>query len=580
MTIALPILLGCLAVLCWGCFEKTPDPDFGSTDDPTELSSDTVPNDGGQTSDNDLELPVRASATYILNPYGSAPLVAIAKVTHADLHPADTTEIKVTVQGRDDRADDLTALLHPQSDAFEINFSMRDKLDENEVGIPILGLYPDHENIIHFVIRTDARIFFGDMFIQTDPLPLQQLETTTVSIIDMDNMEPGWTYLNGRVYDHSGICRWYGPQILNVLANGNILESTNEINWLGAPLSTRRLPENLSLHHDAIELPNGNIAACVNNSQTTIMDADGNTVPGKDDYVVELDKETGEIVNAWDFRQILDVTRRTVGDVPEDWLHMNTLCYDAEDDTLLMSGRFQGIVKMTRGDIQGSEANAGKSLKWILAPHLDWGLAGPEGEGPLDPNDYLLTAVDADGVPYPEAVQDNLAPPAPNPDVFTWPVGQHGLQITSSQEGRLSFLTFNNQASFIFDGPGTTGNGVTWGAQGDLSNDRAGGPYSQIVEYEVDEVHMTVKQIWSFGEHQPDLYGSFNSGVTLLKKTQNRLMVSNGMDQHDQEANPYNPLVIEVTPEGETVYRLEITNTEMSAYRAGRVDLYHPMPDR
>lgn len=115
--------------------------------------------------------------------------------------------------------------------------------------------------------------------------------------------------------------------------------------------------------------------------------------------------------------------------------------------------------------------------------------------------------------------------------------------------------------------------------EGDLSDDRDPESFSQIIEYEIDEEAMTVRKVWSFGEHRPELYGSYVSGVAELKGTKNRMLITCGMNMFRPESNPLNPHVIEVTPAGEEVFHLELRNTFVFALRAaGRVDLYHPAP--
>jgi arylsulfate sulfotransferase len=146
------------------------------------------------------------------------------------------------------------------------------------------------------------------------------------------------------------------------------------------------------------------------------------------------------------------------------------------------------------------------------------------------------------------------------------------LRITSREAGKLTLLTFNNQASVVFDGPGPVDNQL----EGDRSNDRASEYYSTMVEYEIDETEMTVRQVWQYGENQPELFCSYMSGVNLLSNTENRLMFSCGTDTMSREENPPNAHVVEITDQGEVVFHLEVTNTELSLYRSARIDLYHP----
>ncbi len=524
------------------------------------------------------------SITTLLNPYGNAQLAAVIVVSDPEIPPDKVDEIRVTVHGMTGDQDDFVGVLDPHSDSFLANFDMTDLLNPGETGIPVLGLYPDYVNRVSVALTVGERQFIGEVTIETEPVVKLANETVSITMPDPTRIEPGWTYIEDEVYDNHGTCRWVGPRIFHFTPNGNIRDLEGEWNWLGKRVRTFTFPQGLRPHHDVIEIPNGNLIHCIDNDATQIINHAGNTVVSIEDYAVEMDAE-GEVVNAWDLRSFLDVDRCTFAEKTNDWFHLNTLCYDDVADLVLFSGRHQGIVGITRGGIQGDEANRGKNLKWILSPHLDWGMGGWDGQGDIDPNDYLLTAVDADGAPFDEAVQKNLAAPEPDPEAFYWPIGQHGLIITSREGDKLRLLTFNNQASYIFGGEGTINNGIIFGMQGDLSDDRSTASFSQIIEYEIDEAAMTVKKLWSFGEHRPELYGSFTSGVEVLKNTKHRLFITNGINMFRPNLDPSNPHVVEVTLEGEEVFHLEIIGRKESVFdavvrAAGRVDLYHPAQSR
>ncbi|WP_236425026.1 aryl-sulfate sulfotransferase, partial [Escherichia coli] len=63
-----------------------------------------------------------------------------------------------------------------------------------------------------------------------------------------------------------------------------------------------------------------------------------------------------------------------------NWAHVNSIAYDAKDDSIILSSRHQGVVKIGRD----------KQVKWILAPSKGW-------EKPLASK--LLKPVDANGKP-------------------------------------------------------------------------------------------------------------------------------------------------------------------------------------
>jgi len=507
----------------------------------------------------------------IPDPYERAALTAVIVAAHEALEGAAVERIRVGVRAADGGEDLIATLV---GEAYRAGFDADAFAGVGEVAVPVLGLYADHQNLVGFEIETAAATFAGCAEVETAPLEDWPGAAVTFERLDPALAEPGWTYLDEWVYDDAGRARWIGGQIHQVLGDGALLMGVDQRDWLGGAIVDRALPDHLDFHHDAIALPGGAVAACVDNAESQVIAASGEVVTSQHDYVVELAADGSEIVNAWDLRAFLDVDRDTVTAKPDDWLHMNTLLYDAPADALIISARYQGVISLSRGGQRGPEANRGKALRWILAPHLDWGPAGWDGQSDLHPADYLLTAVDAAGAPYGQAVQENLEAPPASGDPFHWPVGQHGLVITHREGDALRLLVFNNQASVLFDGPGTTNNGVSWEAQGDQSNDRPGGPYSQIAEYEIDESAMTVRLLWEYGAGLAALYGSHEGGVSVGAQTGNRFLITTGYDQHDEVGDPYNPIVLEVTPAGDVVSRLEATDSYHSAYRGGRVDLY------
>ncbi|MEM7151586.1 MAG: aryl-sulfate sulfotransferase [Myxococcota bacterium] len=133
----------------------------------------------------------------------------------------------------------------------------------------------------------------------------------------------------------------------------------------------------LGLHHDVIELPNGNFLAL----SFIFRDVDypdiGLThVAG--DLIVEIDR-TGSIVWEWDSFDHLDPLRRRegfdvlifdveTGENGQDWTHGNGVIYDEASDTVLFSARHQDwLVQIDRGS---------GDVQWRLGPEGDFGLEG------------------------------------------------------------------------------------------------------------------------------------------------------------------------------------------------------------
>ncbi|MCB9689433.1 MAG: aryl-sulfate sulfotransferase [Alphaproteobacteria bacterium] len=541
----------------------------------TGCARPTTPTPGtGETGHTALPPPVDIDTIEVtLDPYRMAPLTAVVWLAHPDLDPASVVEVELALSSDLPGCDPLGATWDPHDPAFETAFGLSDWDPAGGLALPVLGMCPDAEHTVALTLRTPDATFVAETVITTAPVAGVDGEVVTVALADSARMAPGWTWLGKRVYDEHGTLRWFGPEVLTRLDDGTFLAGIQRWNVLGRKLTGVTLPEPLQAHHDTIALPDGHLLICASTPETTIMKGGVERKSGND-LVIELDDVTGELVNSWDLRRFFDVDRETVSAEGSDWLHLNTLAYDPVADAIVVSGRYQGVAMLTRGGEHRDDPEAGKSLVWMLAPSMDWGLAGWDGSGPVDPRDALLTAVDARGRPYPKEVQYNLEAPG-GPDDFHWPVGQHGLALERIDAGRLRVLLFDNQGSFLFDGPGTIANGVTFGRQGDLSNDRAQPPYSVLLEVEIDEEARTVREVFSYGEGRPDLYGSFNGGVARFPEVGTRLMISNGTDQHDP-TNVLQPSVVEVAEDGTEVFELRIDGSRYSAYHGGRVDLLRP----
>lgn len=137
------------------------------------------------------------------------------------------------------------------------------------------------------------------------------------------------------------------------------------------------------------------------------------------------------------------------------------MIYDTSDNTIIISGRTQGVVKL----------NSNNKVIWILGCHKGWGLAG---DG-TDLNNYLLQPLDKDNMPITD--QDVLDGNSNHPD-FEWNWYQHAPML-------------------MLDG-----NVMLFDNGGDNRNFSGSGQYSRAVEYEIDATHKTVKQIWEYGKER------------------------------------------------------------------------------
>src|SRR5699024_3670086 len=84
--------------------------------------------------------------------------------------------------------------------------------------------------------------------------------------------------------------------------------------------------ETTAIHHDVIELPNGNLLATVSDGSKFI-----------EDTMVDIKR-----IFPMDTYAQYDATKRSDGKV--DWLHQNAIDYDKKDNSIIISSRHQDLV--------------------------------------------------------------------------------------------------------------------------------------------------------------------------------------------------------------------------------------------
>ncbi len=282
------------------------------------------------------------------------------------------------------------------------------------------------------------------------------------------------------MFDEYGHIRWYAnlathPTLHRLfydagverLQNGNLYFGDGnsgrlvEMDMLGRVVNEWPL-HGYSFHHNVFELPNGNLLATVSRHGIATIE----------DHIVEIDRNSGVISNVWDLRESLDHRRRTWSTNSRDWFHANGLTYDPIADAIIVSGRSQGTVKLTRDN----------EVIWILAPHRSWGQAG----NGTDLSTKLLQPLDAKGNPITDIqILDGHRPHSE----FSWSWYQHAPKFTV----RDTIFQFDN---------------------GENRNYQNESLFSRAVEYAIDDDAMTIQQIWDYGRNRGRLtYSSIVSDV-------------------------------------------------------------------
>lgn len=167
-----------------------------------------------------------------------------------------------------------------------------------------------------------------------------------------------------------------------------------------------------------------------------------------------------------------------------NWAHVNSVDYDPTDDSIIISSRHQGIVKIGRD----------KKVKWILASPEGWKKGLKEA---------LLTPVDKTGKPI-------KCEGSKCEGDFDWSWTQHtAWRIDSKSDKNILFLS-------VFD------NGDARGMEQPPLPDMK---YSRAVVYKIDQRKKTVEQIWEVGKELGHPYFCPVTGLTKYMEDTDTMMV-------------------------------------------------------
>jgi len=435
-----------------------------------------------------------------VDPYGTSPLVAVVNLR--GIETSQVQSVQVVVTGQDGGQDfvrtysptDTDLLAH--MDTSDLTFA------EPGYHVPVLGLYADRESEVRILVdlldgsRVDLALKISTSL--SKPGDDAWVPGIQIKSADTELMEPGWTVAEISIepapsppivfvnwtrtiaFDERGAIRWAlrldnlpkGETFtLRRSTAGNFLtgsyDTIVEVSKLGRILKTFQLSD-YTLNHEIIQIgSDDNCEGVASGARSKyfgniLVLASKNGASTIEDRIVELDYDTGKLLAAWDLGQVFDPTRTTFVDAEKtdisqngDWLHDNGLAYSTADESIIVSGRHQGVAKLRRDG----------TLVWLLAPHKGWN----------DPQSgKLLTAVSATGAPYADSVQlgNQAAGNASSPE-FDWPFGQHSPALLPNGD----LLLFDNGACRHF--------ARGWG-------------FSRSVIYRIDETAMTVRQIGQF----------------------------------------------------------------------------------
>jgi arylsulfate sulfotransferase len=420
--------------------------------------------------DDDGPLAERAHVVIVAHAPGVTPF--IRTLTLGMDHYADLASISYTIAPKPGTQSKPVAVTYERAwlDRRQA-YSSADK----RLVLPVFGLYADYRNAVSVSAtfsdgsRHDAQLAMdapahggADAFYTT---PTVRTARTGAALPGLDFIEIHNAVGTPVVIDSDGNLRWTGTGLASSVST---LFSANGF-FVGAPtapvlyrleldgaLTTTTLATTTitDFHHDLAAGKSGLLAE---------VDTFENGMANLEAMLVEL-SPAGQVLKQWNLAQIFRDYMLAQGDDPSsfvrdgaDWFHTNSAIYSAADDSLIVSGREQFIVKL---DYQTGR------IKWLFGDITkDWYVNHPS-----------LRAL-------------ALQLTAGNP-----PIGQHALSL----DAKGNLLLFNNGMASLNQPQGALAGATI--------------PFSTPVKYTIDEQARTARVIWTY-EHDRNIISDICSSV-------------------------------------------------------------------
>ncbi len=403
--------------------------------------------------------------------------------------------------------------------------------------LPVLGLYGGYENTVEIELYRGSK---HTVKIQTEPLskdvpPLVHMNTTYEYLRDeLIFISPALTAL-ATGFDYAGDVRWHLniPCVFDLkrVKNGNILIGSHrllkipyymsgiyEMTMSGKIVREYTLPG--GYHHDQFELENGNLLILTE-------DLTSDTV---EDMCVMVDRNTGEILKTWDYKDFLDPAKvaHSGSWTEEDWFHNNAVWYDKNTNSLTFSGRH--IDSMTNIDFDSGKLN------WIIGDPENW----------------------------PEEYQKYFFKPVGDGE-FDWQYEQHANVILPDGD----VMCFDNGH---------------WRSKNPEKYLKNRDNFSRGVRYKINTDKMEIEQVWQYGkERGEEFYSMYICNVEYYKEG-HYMVHSGGIQYYGDHASDVFAAMMQDDPnvrnrsitvevlDDKVMLELEV---EGNFYRAEKLPLYH-----
>ena len=340
----------------------------------------------------------------------------------------------------------------------------------NIISLPVFGLYENYENVVtieltykdgvelssEYILATTPSMLDSPLPAITNNLPANKAPVDYLLIRTAPNA--------AIIIDADGETRWAIPRLgeramavhydgRQFVVGSAVSSKMYQVGWDGEVSVSEISDPRYTLSHHMLEAGKTGIF-------NTVSYVDG-AIDRPQSVMAEMSSE-GAVIDSWDFDEILTKKILQHNEDPAaliqngvDWFHMNSVIYDASDDSIIASSRENFVIKVDYKT---------KEIKWILGnPGKDWFSQFPNSLQPL--------ALKVTGNP---------------------PIGQHALSV--SKDGR--YLTLFNNG---------------WGNQNlaDVGDTRG---YSMVSVYEIDAKLQTANEVWSF-DHQQQYFSPICSSA-------------------------------------------------------------------
>lgn len=336
------------------------------------------------------------------------------------VNPNGLTPLSAMVTFSTQRESKITLKVYGQRGARDIIHTFEGYKKDHS--IPVLGLYAGRDTKIELIaLNKNGKEEKRELQISIPKIPWKGLYLYTKK----DKSNPtNWFISDGIVIDENADVRYifvgHGNRVLlsgNEIITENRVQGLKRYSMVGELFQSYSFPKGFtSFTHGMTQRPNRNFLVIGSYKGTKAFIA-GKEQQTQRDFIIEIDYKTGDLVNTWDVAKMLNPDRTALvqaGSLDyglDDFCHLNSVQYLAEDDSVVCSCRSTGIFKFYLKD---------NKLAWLITPNVGLNKSGRDGKGP-EISSKVPKAIDKNGNILSSMIQKGYKS-HPN---FKWPTSTH-----------------------------------------------------------------------------------------------------------------------------------------------------------